>query len=273
MNKENNNVRYKVLHMSCRICVLLTLCLMILPLDLLTFMNGPVYANSEGLVEYELNPDDQNSSTLTSDDVQKMLWQTNITPAKEEKEQVQKDELQALIEQLNSMEMSPSFPVVEPEYNNDTAIIKEQKRNESQTEKHVEKKTTANENKYEVITENTIQKLQILSNKPEAIDNPYEIGDTLYQGNCIGQAAPFYKEALRRTKPDSSFSSEDRAWLMFQTANSLQTIDMLEASEIYRKLITEYPDSPWADYARIQSKLITWYSNDKPEDLLKEYKR
>ena len=68
-------------------------------------------------------------------------------------------------------------------------------------------------------------------------------------------------------------SSDDRAWLLFQTGNCLQATDMQAAADIYKKLITEFPESSWADIARVQSNYITWYKNDKPDELLTEYKR
>ena len=98
----NKKVQYKGFYMSNRICVL-TFCLMLLPLDLLTFINGQVYANSDSMIEYDLNQVEQNSNTITSSDIQKILWQTYITPAEEQQEQVQKDELKSLIEQINAM--------------------------------------------------------------------------------------------------------------------------------------------------------------------------
>ena len=137
----------------------------------------------------------------------------------------------------------------------------------------IPKNNKSNNMTYEFVTEKTLQKLMKMSENIEEVDNPYEIGNTLYLSNAIGQAATFYKESLRRSKPEDMSASEDRAWLLFQTANSLQTIDMLAAADIYGRLITEYPDSPWTGYARVQTNVINWYVSDKPDELLKQNKK
>jgi hypothetical protein len=42
---------------------------------------------------------------------------------------------------------------------------------------------------------------------------------------------------------------------------------------MYGQLLTEYPNSPWADLARFQSKLIDWYLRDEPRKLIAEVER
>ncbi len=254
---------------------ILAFCLMLLPLDQLTFINGSASADSDNMVDYNLNQDVQNSPVITYDDVQKSLWRTNITPAEEQQEQVQKDELKSLVEQINAMELTLPLQSVEPADINEAVSTDEIEKNILQNEKSkpAEKNYNTDNAGCESISEQTIQKLKKIAEIPQEVDNPYEIGNTLYLSNCVGEAAAFYREALRRTKPDDMSSSDDRAWLMFQTGNSLRSIDMLAAADVYKKIITEYPDSPWADYARVQSNVITWYTKDKPDELLNEYKR
>ena len=259
--------------MSLRIFVF-ALCLMLLPFDLLSFVNGSASAKSDNMVEYNLYQDVNSSPPLNINEIQKSLWQANITPAKEKQAQQQKDELQSLIDQINSMELLLPSENVRPSDNIEVESQPEPQKTTSQNEntKPVEKSSNTNSAAYELITNQTIQKLKKMAEKPEEIDNPYEIGNTLYLSNCVGQAAAFYKEALRRNKPDDMSSSDERAWLLFQTANSLRSADMSAAAGVYKKLITEFPGSPWADIARVQSSVITWYVKDKPDELLAEYK-
>jgi hypothetical protein len=42
------------------------------------------------------------------------------------------------------------------------------------------------------------------------------------------------------------------------------------AMRTYRQLIAEYPDSPWADLAKAQDKLVDWFHKDKPAALITE---
>lgn len=251
------------------------LCLMLLPFDLLSFVNGSASANSEDMVEYNLKQDEQQSPPVSTDDIQKSLWRTNITPAQEKKEQAQKEELKSLIEQINAMNLSVPGITLESPVITETRTSTEPEENISKPVIDIQKLKNNNDNNspYKPVTEKTIQKLKKLAENPQKIGNPYEIGNTLYLSNCVGEAAAFYQEALKRNKPDDRSSSQDRAWLLFQTANSLQTVDMVEADNMYKKLITEFPDSPWAGIAKVKSNLITWYVNDQPDELLKEYQR
>ena len=272
--KNVKNIKYNNTKISIRLLIL-TFCLMLLPFDLLSFINGSASANSENMVEYNLNNQEQEKPAISTGDIQKSLWRTNITPAEEKKEQDQKDELKSLIEQINMMSLSLPAQSFESTDIDRNVKVEEPEKNTSineNSQKNVKKANSGN-NSNEVITEKTLSKLKKIAENPQKIDNPYEIGNTLYLSNCIGEAATFYQEALRRNKPEDRSSSEDRAWLLFQTANSLQSLDMIEADNIYKKLITEFPESPWTEIARVQSNLISWYSKDKPDELMKEYKR
>ena len=79
-----------------------------------------------------------------------------------------------------------------------------------------------------------------------------------------------YQEALKRQAPNDPTVSRDRAWILFQTGNCLRNNDMPAAAKIYRRLLTEYPTSPWADLASARGKLIDWYLKDEPEKLVVE---
>lgn len=270
--KLKNKLTYHNVYMKLRIFVF-AFCLMVLPFDLLSFMSGSASANSNNMVKYNLEQEVQPSAIIGSEDARKSLWQENITPAKEQ-QQVQKDVLQSLIEQINAMQLSLPSQAFEPSETAVNILRTEPEKSASQNENSEQAVRTANINtQYESISEPTIRKLRKLAEKPEEIDNPYAIGNTLFLSNYVGEAASFYQEALRRNKPDDMTSSEDRAWLLFQTANSLQNVDMAAAADEYQKLITGFPNSPWADIARVQSNLIRWYTEDKPQELLTEYKR
>jgi tetratricopeptide (TPR) repeat protein len=271
--KDKNKSMYQKYHISKRFLIFV-FCLMLLPLNLLNFLSGTVSADSDNMVDYRLDNDAQNNTAITNEDIRTSLWQTNISPVEEQKQQVQKDELKSLIEQLNSIELS--LPDQSNEVYEVNTIPASEEPEITAPKVDSSKQTIQNNNNsntgFESITEQTILKLKKLSEKPEEVDNPYEIGNTLYLSNNVGEAAAFYKEALRRKKPDDMSSADDRAWLLFQTGNSLRTIDMIAAADYYAKLLTEYPNSPWADIARVQSGIISWYTKDKPDELLKEYK-
>ena len=110
--------------------------------------------------------------------------------------------------------------------------------------------------------------LRDLSRDPEKVDSPFDLAETLFLSGNMKEAAVFYTESLARTEPNDVGSSRDRAWVLYQTGNSLRKIDPPVATEMYTRLLTEYPDSPWADIAAAQVKLIDWYLKDEPHKLV-----
>ena len=252
-------------------------CLMLFPFDQLSFLNGFTFANTDELIEYNIEDiqsvvDD--TPEISNESLVKSLWQSNISPAIREEKSEQKDELQSLIEQLNSIEISMPSKMNENTQVVDNGISADQ--HKSVTENNITEDKDEIEKELNnvdlLISRQTLQKLREVVQNPEKIDNPYQIGDTLYQSSCIGEAALFYKEALKRELSDDIYSVDSRAWLLFQTGNCLMDTDMLEASDYYRQLVTEYPDYPWTDIARIQSNIISWYENEKPRELIEQYK-
>lgn len=272
--KSNNISKHKAFSMIFLILVF-AICLMLLPFDQLSFISGKAFADSNDMIDYSIGMEEQNDNITTdNNEVKTPLWQINVIPALDEKEDIQRNELKSLIEQINSIDLAlPQMDYGQEGTNNSVPTDKTEKNVVQEKETQTNVKVNKSDNIFfEALTAETIQKLRNISEKPEEIDNPYEIGNTLYLSNNIGEAAAFYQEALRRSKPDDMSDSDDRAWLLFQTGNSLRSIDMLAAAEIYGKLITEYPNSPWAGYAKVQRNFITWYIADKPEELLHQNK-
>ena len=112
-----------------------------------------------------------------------------------------------------------------------------------------------------------------MSRKPEQVQSPLELAEILFLSGNLNDAAMLYQEALKRQDPNDTTVSRDRAWILFQTGNCLRNNDMPAAAKIYRRLLTEYPTSPWADLASARGKLIDWYLKDEPEKLVVEAMR
>ena len=149
-----HNLKYQNGHISFGIYIF-ALCLMLLPFDLLSFINGSASANSDNMIEYYLNQDERANPASGKEDVKKLLWQENITPAKEQQEQVQKDELQYLIEQINSMQLSLPSQIFEPLDGEEKATSNQPEKNVLQNEnpKPIERTANANKMLYEPVTE------------------------------------------------------------------------------------------------------------------------
>ena len=249
-------------------------CFAFLPFCLLAVPTGTVSANSATDVSQKLP---QNSFAVPRDPnnrSESQLWQAWISVANDEKDGKSRNELKQIIEQIRSVEFKPQkqvpkavvvtepAPAIEPnETLADTAVRKE-----------LEKKEPEHKLPYGLITGQTLQMLRNLSQHPDKLDNPFELGEVLFLSGNPREAAVFYRQALNRISPDDVTSARDRAWILFQMGNSLWGDDPPEAAKMYGQLITEYPDSPWVDLAKAQRELIGWYQKDEPHKLVAEYK-
>ena len=111
---------------------------------------------------------------------------------------------------------------------------------------------------------------QTLSQNPEKLYSPFELGEILFASGNFRDAAIFYREALSRRSPDDAGSARDRAWILFQVGNCLRNSDPAAAAKMYGQLTTEYPNCPWAPLAEAQRKLMDWYQKDQPRKLIAE---
>jgi len=250
-------------------------CFTFLSFRLLTSLTGAVYANSAADNGRKLSQ----SSVITSRDPKNIsgleLLRAESSIAKSENDTKSRDQLRRIIEQIRSVEFGPQkqapatvivpekSPVIEPNENvSDLPVQKEEA-----------KQAIESKSQYGPITEKTLQTLKTLTQDPEKLANPLELGEILFVSGNLKEAAMFYREALKRKDPNDVNLSLDRAWILFQIGNCLRNEDMPAAAKAYQQLITEYPNSPWADLAKARSNLIAWYLKDDPVKLIAEVKR
>ena len=204
----------------------------------------------------------------------RQLWHARISAPEDKENKLSKNELQQIIKQVGSVEFKPQEQPVKPIIVVGPVLNAEPNEIESDTEAPQEQSPQKNEKKlpYEQVTEQTLQKLKDLSQHPEQLQNPFELAEILFNCRCLREAAKCYHEALSRMTTNEADPFQNRAWLLFQTGNCLQNDDPQAAMQMYKQLITEYPNSPWTDLAKTKSKLIDWYLSDKPRALINENK-
>lgn len=98
-------------------------------------------------------------------------------------------------------------------------------------------------------------KARIQAAQAGAGNDPAELmslGDNLYKAEQIPAAEYFYRLALPRSE------KADRPWILLQIGNCLRNRDVARAREKYQLLIQEYPNSPWAEVAQIQDRILRW---------------
>ncbi len=113
-----------------------------------------------------------------------------------------------------------------------------------------------------------LEKLETVLGDPNQIENPLEMAELLFLSGRQSQATVFYEKALAQTAPNDPSDERDRAWILFQLGNCLRQTDMTRARDMYMKLVSEYPASPWTELAKAHGRLITWYQNAKPQQLM-----
>lgn len=277
INMKNKNSKYDnnsgLVIISLKYCCYI-FCLTLMPFNLLTFVTGVAYANSEKLVEYKLTQDNLSDSNDSSEQLKRQLWKSDITPVTDENDRGKSGELKQLIEQIRSIKIQPQeqtpklvvppkiIPANEPNGISDVTI-----ESAMQEEKDSEPNLP-----YTPISSETVKMLRSLSQNPQKIDNPLELGELLFRNGNYKEAVLFYREALNRADSNRPDASMDRAWLLFQTGNCLRNSDMDQAEKMYSQLITEFPNSLWADMAVVQTQFIAWYKKDEPQKLVNQNK-
>jgi len=206
--------------------------------------------------------------------LQRQLWRAAISIAKVEQDNKSKNELKRMIEQIRSIEFKPREKPREPVVVVETSPTTEPNKTAPDTAvlAEPEKKEAKPELPYGPISDQTLQMLRSLSQHPEKVNNPFELAEILFLNGSLKEATVFYRESLNRKSPDDASSAPDRAWILFQIGNCLRNDDLSTALNIYRQLITEYPDCPWVDLAKIQCQLIAWLQKDEPRKLIAECK-
>lgn len=234
--------------------------------------------NSTVAASFAANVDKKPSHLLIAKspttDLSRQLWQARISPSKDGKPHQSKTELRQIIRQISSIEFKPqdqsseSLIVVEPtqkaepnEISSDTEIPQEPEPNK------IERKLPNGR-----VSDQTLQVFRSLSQHPDQLHNPFELAEILFNSNCLKEAAQCYQQALNRMTTNETDRFANKAWILFQMGNCLRNTDRPAAMQMYKQLIAEYPNSPWADLAKAESKLIDWYLKDKPNTLINERK-
>ena len=207
-------------------------------------------------------------------DLRRQLWQARISVEGDTKHNESKNELRRIIREINSVEFRLRRQAPEPLI----AIepIRKTDPNETVFDKGMPQEDESGkiEGKlpYRPVTDETLQVLKSLSQHPEQLHNPFELGEILFSSHCLKEAAKCYQEALNRMTAGETGPGRDRAWLLFQTGNCLRQDDPATAIQMYEELIIQYPDSPWASLAKAKSELVAWYMKDTPDKLIDECK-
>jgi hypothetical protein len=248
---------------------LCALCLTLLPLRLLTSLMGTASANPTAESGAKSVASDLAVAGEADNSPQRQLWRADISLARDGRDQESKTELMRMIEQVRSVRLLPRRPQVESVIVPVEAAPAEPNRVSPDV---LVKSEIVQDQKpklpYEPLSTKTIGMLRDLSRDPGKVDSPFDLAETLFLSGNMKEASLFYIEALARTEPNDVGSSRYRAWVLYQTGNCLRKADPPVATQMYTRLLTEYPDSPWAEMAAAHVRLIDWYLENEPHRLV-----
>jgi tetratricopeptide (TPR) repeat protein len=199
------------------------------------------------------------------------LWLSNIATPVAKQDAGDTNQLARMIERLSSVTFEPpqSAVVTEPTIKTEPAKTSLAAEPPEQPPPQQPRPKLP----YETVTDKTIGMLKILSQDPNLVRNPLELGEVLFHSGQVKEAATFYQQALARVAPNDPNTAADRSWILFQIGNCLRDDDPNTAKKSYTQLIAEYPDSPWTHLAKAHAGLIDWYLQDKPKQLIEEAKQ
>jgi len=233
-------------------------------------------SNSAAAVGKTTSNSSLTNTTDPNNHFERRLWLAEFNMAEGEKHKITKNELRRIIEQIRSVnfglrkeDFKPAIvpdvvPMDEPDEPDETVSEGVKEQNKKEEERSLP---------YGLVTNKTLQTIRNLSKNPGNLNEPFELGETLFLSGYLKEAAIFYREALKRKNSVESGSDRDRAWILFQLANCLRNDDQPEAIKMYGQLITEYPNSPWKELADARRALLDWYLKDEPRKLITERKR
>jgi len=98
---------------------------------------------------------------------------------------------------------------------------------------------------------------------PEGVARPIMLADSLFLGGYLAEACELYKMAMQRQP-----APRQRAWALFQMANCKRMSDPVAALGLYRRVLSEHPDSLWSHLADVQQNLIEWERINRPRQIL-----
>jgi hypothetical protein len=199
-----------------------------------------------------------------TDSLAKQLWQDRITSISEQGASSSKDQLEKLLTQLRTVEISRPKA---GENSTEPVTLTTEKTTKATPAVSGEGKVGGAASKISdaKTVDLTLMLVGQVCKNPSTVENSLDMAELLYIKGYLGEAAVFYKETLNRQK----FTPGQKPWVLYQVGNCLRQTDPVSAMTAYRQLITDFPDSPWAAPAKAQEKALDWLQKEKPRELLK----
>ena len=282
--KKNNIKRESDVKTGTLFDVICFCCFTLLIICMLTHFSEANIRNDRPATKDKFTSFTETEMQITNNLLKHQLQQARTSNYQIKKTSKSKDELEQMIQQLHSVvsrlpeQQSKGIITDESALQTEPREISKKKDADTKptgkTRTHTEtQKLTKSDHQHEPVSEDTLKILETLMNEPNGIQNPFELAEILYHSGYTDKAAKLYQQALNLNDPNTPEAAREKAWILFQIGNCLRNNDPKTAKKIYRNLIAEYPDYLWADFAKVQEKIINWHLKDKPQELIKECRK
>lgn len=208
-------------------------------------------------------------------DLARKIWRDRMSVPKSPKKNETKNQLRQLIDRIRTIKFKPQEeihkpvvivePIVPPEAN--TTIVHPQDQNQIEIP---QEQTAQSKSQTGTLSAETLKIITESLKHPKLLENPFELGEILFNAGLLNEAAACYSQALTRIDPNYPDPTEKRPWILFQIGACQRKNDPTKALEAYSRLINEHAGSLWTELAKAHINIINWREQDKPKMLIEE---
>jgi len=254
--------------------------------EIKTVLTNPEILQPVGFLQETINPvpfiglqsytKEINSPALEPQPVTSLkndLLKTNVSSLSSDAKNESKRLLNELVEQVNSIELKPRPQQTQnqPEEKTEPKMLPAEPNEQTQSLKPEENILQQSQMHTDDLDPQLIKKLEQIALQGGSINEPQLLADMLYKIGRYELAAYFYGLAANDETQD--LSDNDRAWLLLQRAVCLSETDPLQALQIYKSMVSQFPNSPWAELAGSNANTLNWLQTQKPLNLIEQYQK
>lgn len=208
--------------------------------------------------------------------LREQIIKSDIDSIGQSQDSVSKKVLEELIAEVSALKISSKKPEKEAETKddpNETNVSSETEpeiaKNNSDPNKPEQAQDAISTNQSQKAVDPQTARLEALLKEPEKVTDPFMVAEVLFKFSNLEYAGRFYEIALSRINKEAN--PLDYQWALFQAANCKRYSDPAGSYKLYGQLISDYPESYWAQSAKVQQSITNWYQKNKPQKLLEIY--
>jgi tetratricopeptide (TPR) repeat protein len=223
-------------------------------------------------------PDNRQISKQLSSAAKKSLIKTNIASVTPEEKEDNKQKLNNLIKQINSINFVSKQQETKSKSTSSRPTLEEATEISEPSESQeiadtADEKTREEKQQYsQKLSPEIIERIDEIINSSTQMAEPQLLAELLFSSGYYKRAAYFFEMAVGQDEESSKLTDTDKAWMLNQQAVCLSNSDPEKALEIYKTLVSQYPNSHWAQLAYVRQNLLEWLQDQQPNELIEQCK-